>query len=103
MKALTVEMPDRGSWAAVSGRDAYTLLVAVGSRPLWSHISKAWMCSHRHGLDVAALADRRGYVVSVRRVAGATPVARQTPDCWDTSEASDPGPAEVDLFGQVVA
>jgi hypothetical protein len=71
-KRLTVELGR--SWTAVSGRDAYPLLVAVGARPLWSAISRAWMGQRHSGQNVIALAEERNYVVEVRE-GRATPVA----------------------------
>ena len=62
-KRLSVELGQ--SWAAVRGQDAYHLLVAVGARPVFSHISRAWMAQRHQGADVIALAEARNYVVTV--------------------------------------
>lgn len=67
MKRLSIELGR--SHVAVSGRDAYTMLVAVGARPTWSPISRAWMAQRHQGDDLVALSDARGYVTDVREVA----------------------------------
>lgn len=67
MKRLSIELGR--AHTAVRGRDAYTLLVAVGARPIWSPISRAWMAQRYQGHDVIALAEARGYVTDVREAA----------------------------------
>lgn len=66
-KHLAVELGR--SWAAVRGRDAYHLLVAVGARPVWSPISRAWMAQRHQGADLVALAEARNYMVTVGEAA----------------------------------
>jgi hypothetical protein len=76
-KRLTVELGR--SWTAVSGRDAYPLLVAVGARPVWSALSKAWMAQRHHGQNAIALAEERNYLVGVRESREALPVVVPAP------------------------
>lgn len=97
-KSLRVELGRRGCWSATRGRDAYVLLEAVSATPIWSALSRAWMANYRHGLDVIALAERRGYLVEVTEARPTEPVV-VTPDT--STEPADGG--ERDLFGEVIA
>jgi hypothetical protein len=80
-KRLTVELGR--SWTAVSGRDAYPLLVAVGARPIWSALSRAWMAQRHHGQNILALAELRNYVVDVHESVEAPPLVIPSPRLRD--------------------
>lgn len=97
-KSLRVELGRRGCWSATRGRDAYTLLVAVGARPIWSALSKAWMSSYEHGRSVIALAEARNYLVDVTEARPTVPVV-VTP--VTAPEPADDG--DRDLFGEAIA
>lgn len=63
-KWLNVTISQQHNWGAVSGADAYRLLAALESRPLWSARSRAWVTSAGKASDLLALADLRGYLVT---------------------------------------
>ena len=77
MKTLEVSLGR--SHAFVRGYQARDLLVSVGSRPLWSPISKAWGTSRHRGIEASELAQLKGYVVTL--IEGeSTRSARSAPD-----------------------
>ena len=52
--------------ATVSGYGSHDLLVELRHRrPVWSSISRAWATTPRTARDLIAIAESRGYVVSV--------------------------------------
>lgn len=65
-KRLTVTIGTPGCWAEVSGFRARELLVECGlASPVWVSRSRVWSTSARRARDVIALADIRGYEVTV--------------------------------------
>lgn len=71
MRRLEVVVDPRGCWAEVKGYRARDLLLEVGSRPVYSTTRRAWSVSARRGRDVAALAEYRGYSVTMRTASDA--------------------------------
>jgi hypothetical protein len=90
---IVVDIENR--WCAhVSGYGARDLLTELKGRPpIWSSLSRAWVCTEETALDLVAFAERRGYEVCLtaahdaRRVVDTTPQtsasessAREQPD-----------------------
>ena len=55
--------------AFVTGYHARQLLIDVGSRPVWGGIRKAWATVPHLAADAMALAEQRGWLVTVEREA----------------------------------
>lgn len=85
--------------AQVRGNLAHDLLKAVGARPVWSAVSKAWMVQPGAGRDVAALAEARGYMVELRTQYEPRGETAKVPST--TPKAAPPaGSEQLDLFGE---
>jgi hypothetical protein len=61
-----VAIDPKGVWAFVSGYGSREMLTELRGRPpVWSSLTRAWVTQPRTAKDLIAVAESRGYLVSV--------------------------------------